>query len=139
MLVLRGGYLSAAIRAVHCNSFAGGFWTDITRTYSLGPVDVRVQKMYAAVFAARAAALDAIRPGVKSGVVDAAALCVLSDYGWKDEFKHSAGHGVGFGAIDAQALLRLHPRSTDVLQAGMVFNLEPRCISQATADCDSAT
>ncbi len=110
---------------VHCNSYAGGLWTDITRTYSLGPVDERAERMYDAVFAARTAALDAVRPGVKSAAVDEAARRVLGDYGWEDAFKHSAGHGVGFGAIDAQALPRLHPKSSDILQPGMVFNLEP--------------
>src|SRR5581483_8503101 len=48
---------------VHCNSHADGYWTDITRTYTVGPADERQEKMYEAVFAARAAALDAIRPG----------------------------------------------------------------------------
>jgi Xaa-Pro aminopeptidase len=110
---------------VHCNSYSGGFWTDITRTYCLGPVDERAQRLYDAVFAARAAALDAIRPGIKSAAVDEAARRVLGNYGWKEEFKHSAGHGVGFGAIDPQALPRLHPKSSDILQPGMVFNLEP--------------
>ena len=46
---------------VHCNSYADGYWTDITRTYSLGAVDDRQRTIYAAVFAARDAAMEAIR------------------------------------------------------------------------------
>ncbi len=110
---------------VHCNSYAGGYWTDVTRTYCLGEPEDRMRKMYDAVFAARAAALDALRPGVYACDVDAAARGVLRDRGFGAEFKHSTGHGVGFEAISPNALPRLHPKSNDVLQPGMVFNVEP--------------
>ena len=110
---------------VHCNSYVDGYCSDITRTYVVGEPDPRQRELYAAIFAARDAALQAIRPGARACDVDAAARQVLARHGYGDCFKHSAGHGVGFGAIDANALPRLHPKSPDVLQPGMVFNLEP--------------
>jgi Xaa-Pro aminopeptidase len=110
---------------VHCNSYADGYWTDITRTFVVGEVDERKRCMYDAVFAARRAALEAIRPGVKAIDVDAAARQVLEAYGFGAEFKHGLGHGVGFAAIDHNARPRLHPMSPDVLETGMVFNIEP--------------
>jgi Xaa-Pro aminopeptidase len=110
---------------IHCNSYVDGYWTDITRTYCLSPRDERSRTMAKAVLAARTAALETIRPGIPGSAVDAAARNVLRDYGWEEEFKHSTGHGVGFGAISAQARPRLHPKSDDVLKAGMVFNVEP--------------
>ena len=110
---------------VHCNSYADGYWTDITRTYSIGKLDERRQRMYDAVFAARQAALDAIRPGVKAGDVDTAARDVLERRGFGPQFKHSTGHGVGFSAISADAKPRLHPKSEETLEIGMVFNVEP--------------
>ena len=55
---------------VHCNSYADGYWVDVTRTYSLGEPDDRRSAMYEAVFAARAAALAAIRPGARAADVD---------------------------------------------------------------------
>ena len=110
---------------IHCNSFANGFWTDITRTYLLGTAIDRSHRMFEAVFAARAAAWDAIRPGVKAAAVDNAAREVFREFGWNEEFKHAVGHGVGFGAISAQSAPRLHPKSEDILRTGMVFNLEP--------------
>lgn len=109
----------------HCNSHTGGYWTDITRTYCMGQPDERQQRMYEAVFTARQAALDAIRPGVKACDVDRAARDVMRAYGFEDNFKHSTGHGVGFSAIDGNALPRLHPFSPDRLETGMVFNVEP--------------
>ena len=110
---------------VHCNSYAGGFWTDITRTYCLGGPDGGAERMYEAVFAARAAALDGDPPGREGRDVDAAARRVFVERGLDDAFTHSTGHGVGFGAISAHALPRLHPKSDDILRPGMVFNVEP--------------
>lgn len=110
---------------VHCNSYVDGFWTDITRTYCLGEPDDRQAAMYDAVLAARGAALASIRAGVRAADVDAAARDALASRGFGAQFKHSTGHGVGFAAIDAGAQPRLHPRSPDVLLAGMVCNVEP--------------
>ncbi len=110
---------------VHCNSYVNGFWTDVTRTFHLGPLTPRAREMYEAVFAARAAALAIIRPGVKCAEVDHAARSVLAERGFGKQFKHPLGHGVGFFAMDAQARPMLHPVSTDVLKIGMVFNVEP--------------
>jgi Xaa-Pro dipeptidase len=81
--------------------------------------------MYDAVFAARAAALESARPGTKASAVDDAARGVFRDRGLSSAFKHSTGHGVGFGAISAHSLPRLHPKSDDILRPGMVFNVEP--------------
>ncbi len=110
---------------VHCNSYADGYWTDITRTFCVGNPDQQQRKLYEAVFAARQAALQAIRPGVKARQVDDAARSALERRGYGQDFKHSTGHGVGFAAIDPNALPRLHPKSPDVLEPGMVFNIEP--------------
>jgi len=110
---------------VHCNSYLNGYWTDITRTFCLAPIEQRKQRMYEAVFAARKAALAAIRPGVRAADVDRAARVVIADYGFAKEFKHGLGHGVGFAAINHNAIPRLHPASDDVLEAGMIFNIEP--------------
>jgi Xaa-Pro aminopeptidase/Xaa-Pro dipeptidase len=103
----------------------GGYWTDITRTYVMGEHTDRHQEMFRAVLEARDAALAAIRPGVKASAVDAAAREVIEKHGFRDRFKHQTGHGVGFGAIDPHALPRIHPKSDDVLETGMVFNIEP--------------
>ncbi len=110
---------------IHVNSYADGFWTDVTRTYCLGDANARMQTLYAAIFAARQAALDAIRPGARAADIDHAARDTLAARGFGEAFKHPTGHGVGFAAIDHNALPRLHPLSPDVLETGMVFNVEP--------------
>ncbi|HET7750221.1 MAG TPA: Xaa-Pro peptidase family protein [Terriglobales bacterium] len=110
---------------VHCNSYADGYWTDITRTYSLGRPDEQREKIYRAILEARVAALAAIRPGVRASAVDHAARSILGAHGFDKEFSHSTGHGIGFAAIAHNARPRIHPKSEEQLQQGMVFNVEP--------------
>jgi Xaa-Pro aminopeptidase len=110
---------------IHCNSYVDGFWTDITRTYTVGECTERQSEIYEAVFAARAAALDVIRPDTRASDVDHAARETLAEHGFRKEFKHSTGHGIGFAAISANARPRIHPKSDEILQSGMVFNVEP--------------
>lgn len=110
---------------VHCNSYLDGYWTDITRTYCLGRPHARQREMYDAIFAARAAALAAIRPGVRAADVDAAARGVLTERGFGQYFTHGIGHNVGFSVISMDFPPRLHPASPDYLEVGMTFNIEP--------------
>jgi Xaa-Pro aminopeptidase len=113
------------VALVHCNSHLGGYWTDITRCYCAGAPDAPAADMYDAVFDARAAALAALRPGVRASDVDGAARATLERRGYASAFTHGTGHGVGFAAIDHNARPRIHPASPDILEAGMVFNIEP--------------
>ena len=46
-------------------------------------------------------------------------------HGFGNAFLHGTGHGVGFVAIDHDASPRLTPGSSDVIEAGMAFNIEP--------------
>lgn len=110
---------------IHCNSYVDGYWTDITRTYVLGPPDTRQLRMLETILEARGAALETIKAGVKAAEADGAARSVFKNRGFEGEFKHGLGHGVGFAAIDHNAWPRLHPASDDVLETGMVFNIEP--------------
>ena len=110
---------------IHCNSCADGFWTDLTRTYTLREPDKNQMAMRQAILMARAAALNAIRPGVRAADVDKAAREVLVSRGFGAEFKHATGHGVGFSAASHNAVPRVHPKSEDVLLLGETFNIEP--------------
>ena len=93
----------------HCNSVADGYWTDITRTYCMGPPDDRQAEVYDVIFAARAAALRGVAPRARACEVDRAARGVIERRGFGSQFRHPAGHGVGFAAIDHHARPRVHP------------------------------
>ena len=81
--------------------------------------------MFEAVFAARDAVLAAIRPGIRAADLDRMARSVFESHDLGTAFKHPTGHGAGFGALDHTARPRLHPKSDDVLEAGMILKLEP--------------
>jgi Xaa-Pro aminopeptidase/Xaa-Pro dipeptidase len=110
---------------IHSNSYADGYWTDITRTQVLGEPDEKQRKIFAAISEAREAAFAKIKPGVLASEVDLAARDVLAKQGFEKEFPHSLGHGVGFASISANARPRIHPKSAEVLETGMTFNIEP--------------
>ena len=110
---------------LHCNSYVNGYWTDITRTNLFGDGDERCVQWREAILDARSAALARIAPGVRAAEVDGAAREVFAVRGLEKLFRHSTGHGVGFAAISANARPRLHPKSSDVLEEGSVFNVEP--------------
>jgi Xaa-Pro aminopeptidase len=110
---------------IHANTCADGYWTDITRTYTAGEPTERQNTIRSAITEARAKALNAIRPGVAASAVDRAARSVMTKHGFGDAFKHATGHGVGFAAVNATGLPRIHPESPDMLEEGMTFNIEP--------------
>ena len=110
---------------IHANTVGDGAWTDITRTFVVGEPAEKQARMREAIQEARGAALRAVAPGMAAREVDGAARGVLARHGFGAEFKHAAGHGVGFAAADANARPRIHPKSPDVLEAGMTFNIEP--------------
>jgi len=110
---------------IHANTCADGYWTDITRTYTVGAPSERQVAMRRAIDEARAEALRAAYPGALARDVDRAARSVMERHGLGEAFRHSTGHGVGFAAANANGLPRIHPKSPDVIEEGMTFNIEP--------------
>jgi Xaa-Pro aminopeptidase len=108
---------------------SGRFYkSDLTRVLvsrnkaSIRGPDAKLTDVYGVVLQAQQSALDAIRPGVKAGDVDAAARSVIESAGYGDYFTHSLGHGLGLQVHEAPLL---KPGSDVVLQAGMVITVEP--------------
>lgn len=110
---------------LHANSYLDGYCTDITRTFVSGEPTVEIRTLMAVVAEAREAALEMIRPGVAAKAVDETARAIIQKSGYGEYFSHGLGHEVGFGAINANDRPRLHPASPDLLETGMVFNIEP--------------
>jgi Xaa-Pro aminopeptidase len=91
----------------------------------MGKPDTQKAAITDAVIAATRKAISAVRPGIRTSAVDAAAREVLNARGYGKAFKHATGHGVGYAAINHNALPRIHPLSHEILEPGMVFNIEP--------------
>jgi Xaa-Pro aminopeptidase len=103
-----------------------GYCVDLTRTVQLGPASGALQHLYAAVAEAQQAAIAAVRPGVASSAIDAAARSVLARYGLAEAFGHGTGHGLGLEVHEEPRIARQSARLPDqVVEPGMVFTIEP--------------
>jgi len=101
----------------------GGYCSDLTRTYAFGTIPgAWYREIYEVVLAAQAAALQAIRPGVRCCDVDAIARNMIANAGYGKHFGHGLGHGVG---IEIHESPRLNPECQVVLGEGMVVTVEP--------------
>jgi Xaa-Pro aminopeptidase len=99
-----------------------GYCSDQTRSVWVGAVSEDARKAYEAVREAQQAAIDAVRPGVPVGEVDAAARKVLRKAGFGRYFTHSTGHGVG---LEIHETPRVADGQREVLQPGTVITIEP--------------
>ncbi|MBU1154507.1 MAG: aminopeptidase P family protein [Proteobacteria bacterium] len=102
-----------------------GYCSDISRTVVAGGLeaaDERFAKVYGATLAAKNKAYDEIMPGMTGNEADAIAREVIDQAGFGSRFGHSLGHGVGLATHEDP---RVGPRADDVLDAGMVFTIEP--------------
>jgi Xaa-Pro aminopeptidase len=99
-----------------------GYCSDQTRTVWVGPASKDARRAYEAVWEAQQAGIDAVRPGIPVGEVDAAARKVLRKAGLGRYFTHSTGHGVG---LEIHESPRVADGQREILQPGMVITIEP--------------
>jgi len=103
-----------------------GYCVDLTRTVQLGASSAALRGLYAAVAEAQQAALAAVRPGVASSAIDAAARSVLERHGLGGAFGHGTGHGLGLEVHEEPRIGKIAPQLPDVVvEPGMVFTIEP--------------
>jgi len=102
-----------------------GYCGDLTRMAAVGEVGTDARALFEAVRDAQAAALSAVRAGVLTSSVDAAARQVLETRGLGDAFLHATGHGLGLDVHEAPRVARDDSDSASRLQAGMVCTIEP--------------
>ena len=100
----------------------GHYCSDMTRTVFLGRAPRRIREWYQAVNEARAAAVAAVKPGITSGEIDAAARNVLKKSGLDRYFVHSTGHGLGLEVHEDPRVAR---GQAIRLEAGNVITIEP--------------
>jgi Xaa-Pro dipeptidase len=99
-----------------------GYPADITRTFIYGTGNAQQAAMHDAVLRANAAGRAAIRPGISAGEVDAITRQVIVEAGFGEYFTHRTGHGLG---LEVHELPNIAPNDSMILQAGMVFTIEP--------------
>ena len=103
-------------------ALSDGYHSDMTRTVAFGEPDARLRELRDLVAEAQRAGIRAVRPGVSSVEVDAAARSVIAAAGHADAFPHGLGHGVGL-EIHEDPFLRWD--AGEDLVEGMVVTIEP--------------
>ena len=117
---------------VDVNGNFTGYMTDLSRVYSLGEIPEKARHAHAVSLEIEQAVMSMARPGVAASELYDKALAIARDRKVEDYFMGHrqkagfVGHGVGI-EINEQPVLA--PRSRDVLEAGMVFALEPKFVS----------
>ena len=101
--------------------WANGYAGSICRSAVLGS-HPGAESLHALAEEALEAAIDAVRPGTRSGDVDAACRGVVERSGRPEAFRHRAGYQNGIMWSD-RGNLSLEPDSGDVLAPGMTFHM----------------
>ena len=99
-----------------------GYKADSTRMAVIGEPSSRHRELHDVVLRAHDAAIASVRAGVTTGDIDAAARNVIDAAGYREQFFHRVGHGLGLEAHEAPSL---DPGSDTVLEPGMAFTVEP--------------
>lgn len=108
------------------------YCSDMTRTVFIGTPSLEQKKLYDAVLNSQQVAIDYIekqyreQKPIKASKADALSREILEKKGFSS-FPHSLGHGIG---IQVHERPSLSPYSSDLLETGMVFSVEPGIYQQ---------
>ena len=109
-----------------------GYNSDITRTFVAGHASDRHREVYEQVLKAELESISFMKPGVSGKEVDARAREVLDEKGLAKHFGHGLGHGLGLAVHDYGGL---NTRSTDILEPGNVYTVEPGVYIEGFGGC----
>lgn len=83
---------------------AGGYCSDMTRTYGIGALTPKVAELYDIVLEAQLAAIRACAPGRTCAEIDGIARRIITDAGYGEQFGHGLGHGLGLDVHEGAVL-----------------------------------
>ena len=110
-----------------------GWFFDLTRTFCVGEIPARLERVHAMVLEAHSAAVEAAREGVSCASLQRATCeyfqrqgfpTVMDAPGSDRGYVHGLGHGVGLEVHELPSF-GLSARNEDRLERGDVFTIEP--------------
>lgn len=102
--------------------FAGGFCSDITRTFLIGEGTKEQEKIYEIVLAANQAAINEVKVGTPYGHIDQTGRAVIVSEGYGAYFNNRIGHGLGLELHEAPSI---HSDNEQLIAPGHLFTIEP--------------
>lgn len=99
-----------------------GYCSDMTRTVVLGEPTAKQREIYEIVLKAQLEVIEKIKPGMTCQEADALARDIIAEAGYKENFGHSLGHGIG---VEVHEGPRVSYASEEVLKVGMLITDEP--------------
>lgn len=113
---------SGELITIDFGALKDGYHSDETVTIACGKPENRAREIHSIVRAAHDIAINAVRPGICCKDLDEVARSYIREKGYGDYFGHGLGHGIG---LEIHEMPTLSPRSTAVLEEGMVVTIEP--------------
>ncbi len=99
-----------------------GYCSDMTRTVVLGSPTSKQSQIYDLVLEAHMAVINKLKAGMIAKEADEVARSIINDAGYKENFGHGLGHGVG---TEVHEKPKISYTSRDILESGMVITDEP--------------
>ncbi len=99
-----------------------GMKSDMTRTIAIGEIPEECRKIYQIVKEAQQKALDTVKAGINSKVLDASARDYIKEKGYGNNYGHGLGHGLGYDIHEKPAV---NERSDYVLEVNNIITIEP--------------
>ena len=99
-----------------------GYHSDMTRTVIVGEPTEKQREVYETVLKAQKASLAVLKNGVTGFDADKAGRDIIDSKGYKENFGHGTGHGVG---VEIHESPNLSPYSKAILETGNVVTVEP--------------
>ncbi|MBK8550285.1 MAG: aminopeptidase P family protein [Ignavibacteria bacterium] len=103
-------------------STVDGMKSDMTRTIAVGEITDECKKIYSIVKEAQQRALDKVKAGANTKVIDSYARDYIKEQGYGNNFGHGLGHGLGYDIHEKPAL---NERVEYILEVNNIITIEP--------------
>lgn len=101
------------------------YHSDMTRVVFCGEPLEKIHEIYDVVKEAQQLAVEACKPGITLGELDAVARNYIDEKGYASRFTHSLGHGIGLEIHEFPIIRNTPPYAELLLKPGMVITIEP--------------